>query len=83
MKHTVCQLFVFVSILFLCALTLPVPGQQTAAPAAVPAVKETEAKESAPAKEAAPEKDAATSAAEQAVPSCRWHGKTRGTRHAE
>lgn len=64
MKHTVCQLFVFVSILFLCALTLPVPGQ-TAAPAAVPAVKETEAKESAPAKEAAPEKDAATSAAER------------------
>lgn len=64
MKHTVCQLFVFVSILLFCALTLPVPGQ-TAAPAAVPVAKEAEAKESAPAKEAAPEKDAATAAAER------------------
>ena len=63
MKHTVCQLFVFVSILLFCALTLPVPGQ-TAAPAAVPAVKDAEAKEAAPAKETA-EKDAATSAAER------------------
>lgn len=63
MKHTVCQLFVFVSILFFCALSLPALAQ-TAAPAAVPAVKEAEAKEAAPAKETA-EKDAATSAAER------------------
>ena len=39
MKHTVCQLFVFVSILLFCALTLPAPGQ-TAAPAAAPAATE-------------------------------------------
>ena len=63
MKHTVCQLFVFVSFFVLSALTLPVPGQ-TAAPAAVPAVKETEAKESAPAKDTV-EKDAAQLAAER------------------
>ena len=63
MKHAVCQLFVFVLFFVLSALSLPVLAQ-TAAPAAVPAVKEAEAKESAPAKETA-EKDAATSAAER------------------
>ena len=61
MKLTVCQLIVLISAIFLCALTAPVQGQ-TAAPAAVPAVKEAE--ETAPAKETA-EKDAATSAAER------------------
>jgi len=64
MKHTVCQLFFFASAILLCALAVPVSGQ-TAAPAAVPAVKETEAKETAPAKETATEKDAATAAAER------------------
>ena len=39
MKHTVCQLIVLVSAIFLCALTAPVSGQ-TAAPASVPAVAE-------------------------------------------
>lgn len=43
MKHTVCQLIVFVSAILLCALTAPVSGQ-TAAPAAVPAVAEQEEK---------------------------------------
>ncbi len=71
MKHTVCQLFVFVSAFLLCVLSSSVMGQ-TAAPVAVPA-KETPAKETAtpaketaaPAKETAPEKDAATVAAER------------------
>ncbi len=63
MKHTVCQLFVFVSFFVLSALSLPVFAQ-TAAPA-VPAAKESEPKATAPAKETAPEKDAATAAAER------------------
>ena len=64
MKHTVCQLFVFVSFFVLSALSLPVLAQ-TVAPAAVPAAKESEPKATAPAKETAPEKDAATAAAER------------------
>lgn len=78
MKHTVCQLFVFVSFFVLSVMTLPVSGQtaaapaaketataaKQAAPAAVPA-KEADAKETASAKETAPEKDAATAAAER------------------
>ena len=64
MKHTVCQLFVFVSFFVLSVMTLPVLGQTAAAPAAVPA-KEADAKETASAKETAPEKDAATAAAER------------------
>ena len=63
MKHTVCQLFVFVSFFVLSALSLPVLAQ-TAAPT-VPAAKEGEPKATAPAKETAPEKDAATAAAER------------------
>lgn len=58
MKHTVCQLFVFVSIFLLCALSLPAPGQ-TAAPAAVPAVAEKAENAAAPAKEEAPAKQEA------------------------
>jgi hypothetical protein len=67
MKHTVCQLFVFVSILLFCALTLPAPGQ-TAAPAAAPAATEkaAPAEEVAPAKEAAPAKENPAPAKEEA-----------------
>ena len=55
MKHTVCQLFVFVSILFFCALSLPALAQ-TSAPAAVPVATEKAApvNETSPAKEEAP-----------------------------
>ena len=72
MKHTVCQLFIFVSAVLLCALSSPALGQNAAAsaakqsptatkqaaPAAVPAKEQ--AKDTATTKPAASAKDTAT-----------------------